>query len=67
MGVGDAVAGVDGWSDRVHVVRSDDPRLPADAVLVRPDGYVAWAGDDPAAALAAWCGRDRYQRVTTYP
>ena len=31
-------------TDRVRVVRSDDERLPAESVLVRPDGYVAWAG-----------------------
>src|SRR5690348_13453350 len=35
-------------------------------VLVRPDGYVAWAGHDPAAAseaVAAWCGRSVLVRV----
>jgi hypothetical protein len=41
-------AGYDGpW--RLPVVGAVEP--PA-AVLVRPDGYVAWAGTDPAAALA---------------
>ena len=47
--------------DRPDVVcgRHEDPALPA-AVLVRPDGYVAWASDRPvgagrlSAALDAW-------------
>jgi 2-polyprenyl-6-methoxyphenol hydroxylase-like FAD-dependent oxidoreductase len=55
--------------DRVTVVRYRDATatgLPA-AVLVRPDGYLAWASDEPdpvvraAAARAAvrlWCGPD---------
>jgi 2-polyprenyl-6-methoxyphenol hydroxylase-like FAD-dependent oxidoreductase len=50
-------------SDEIDLGRSDvtvavhvDPRLPA-AVLVRPDGYVAWAGEraEVAAAVGHWC------------
>ncbi|MEU8891353.1 rifampin monooxygenase [Streptomyces sp. NPDC048442] len=40
---------VEGWADRVdRVVDVVDPReeLDAPAVLLRPDGHVAWAGDD---------------------
>ncbi|HEX4705089.1 MAG TPA: FAD-dependent monooxygenase [Pseudonocardiaceae bacterium] len=53
-----------GWADRVdHVVASAE-QPPADAVLIRPDGYAAWiADDDPArrpatlaAALTTWFG-----------
>ncbi len=48
----------------VHYRRCTGARLPA-AMLVRPDGYIAWASDerDPgvragqaSAAVAAWCG-----------
>src|SRR5580704_236571 len=57
----------DGLPDQVRQIRytrSAGTRLPA-AALVRPDGYVAWASDDPdpkararAARAAAgwWCG-----------
>lgn len=48
------------WRDRVGLVRAEPPLPGVDAVLVRPDGHVAWAGTDPAtltAALTRWFGR----------
>jgi 2-polyprenyl-6-methoxyphenol hydroxylase-like FAD-dependent oxidoreductase len=47
------------WADRVDVLCVDTDEPPADAVLVRPDGFVAWAGGDADAlhaALARWFG-----------
>jgi 2-polyprenyl-6-methoxyphenol hydroxylase-like FAD-dependent oxidoreductase len=52
------------WTDRVDVV-SDSVvgEAPAEAVLVRPDGYVAWAAgpegtaDELRAALRTWFGQ----------
>ncbi|RJL22942.1 rifampin monooxygenase [Bailinhaonella thermotolerans] len=35
-----------GWADRVDHVVDGDAALDAPAVLLRPDGHVAWAGDD---------------------
>ncbi|MFF7459460.1 FAD-dependent monooxygenase [Kitasatospora sp. NPDC008115] len=58
-----------GWGDRVDVVGAKPAApAPAAAVLIRPDGHVAWAGDvvDGTAdgqrlldALAAWFGTAR--------
>jgi len=57
------------WQDRVSVVagRPVAQPPPADAMLIRPDGYVAWAAgpdaDDPARglpeALRTWFGTPR--------
>ncbi|GAB3150819.1 FAD-dependent monooxygenase [Micromonospora sonneratiae] len=51
---------VDAWSGRVRHVGVHG-ELGADAVLVRPDGYVGWAGEvgdstDLVAALNLWAG-----------
>jgi hypothetical protein len=60
--------GVAGWGDRVEVITVDAPRPPAAAVLVRPDGYVAWAGQDVHRglneALEMWFGAPRFMAVT---
>ncbi|WP_043636576.1 FAD-dependent monooxygenase [Nonomuraea candida] len=59
----DLVAQAAGWADRVDVVRAAADH-PADALLIRPDGYVAWtsaagAGHPLADSLARWFGRPR--------
>ncbi|MFI1968313.1 rifampin monooxygenase [Streptomyces cinnamoneus] len=50
---------VEGWADRVdHVVDVSD-ELEAPAVLLRPDGHVAWVGDDQQdllSQLPKWFG-----------
>ncbi len=59
-----------GWADRVDVVTaqlskvdSEDPLADAEIVLVRPDGYIAWAYpgavDKVDVALARWFGAPR--------
>ncbi|WP_189303234.1 FAD-dependent monooxygenase [Streptomyces albospinus] len=53
------------WSDRVERVRAEAERPYATALLVRPDGYTAWAAEGAVdtrslrAALTAWCGPER--------
>ncbi|WP_067840703.1 FAD-dependent monooxygenase [Nocardia lijiangensis] len=52
------------WKDRVDLVTAETDDRPADALLIRPDGYIAWVAtadehaDAPALreALARWFG-----------
>ncbi|MEV0092232.1 rifampin monooxygenase [Streptomyces sp. NPDC050738] len=50
---------VEGWADRVDHVTDVGEELDAPAVLLRPDGHVAWVGEDQAdllGALPTWFG-----------
>ncbi|MFJ6553967.1 FAD-dependent monooxygenase [Streptomyces luteogriseus] len=47
---------VAGWSDRVDHVVDVSEELDVPAVLLRPDGHVAWAGEDQR-ELVAWLPR----------
>ena len=60
-----------GWADRVDIVTVTPLRGVAgqlastEAILLRPDGHVAWAapgGDELSAALHRWCGLSRSRR-----
>ncbi|MEV5750998.1 hypothetical protein AB0L00_24510 [Actinoallomurus sp. NPDC052308] len=58
-GVRDAVRP---WAGRVEAVTARTDDAPAAAVLVRPDGYVAWAGEDVGGlreACTRWFGAPR--------
>ncbi|MEV7192517.1 rifampin monooxygenase [Streptomyces sp. NPDC093510] len=51
---------VGGWSDRVEHLADPTAELDAPCVLLRPDGHVAWIGDeqqDLDEHLARWFGR----------
>ncbi len=64
---GTAAAEARPWADRVDAVTAAMPEPPAAAMLIRPDGYIAWATDEfklseqPAleAALTRWFGAPR--------
>ncbi|MEV7096535.1 rifampin monooxygenase [Amycolatopsis sp. NPDC051045] len=48
-----------GWSDRVDLIADPTAALDAPAILLRPDGYVAWIGEhqqDLDEHLARWFG-----------
>lgn len=50
---------VAGWADRVDHVVDVSEELDVPAVLLRPDGHVAWVGDDQQdllGRLAEWFG-----------
>jgi 2-polyprenyl-6-methoxyphenol hydroxylase-like FAD-dependent oxidoreductase len=52
---------VAGWADRVSHVVDAGEELDVPAVLLRPDGHVAWVGDSQAgleAQLARWFGAE---------
>ena len=51
-----------GWEDRVDHVVDVSEELAAPAILLRPDGHVAWAGEDQdtlRSSLARWFGEPR--------
>jgi hypothetical protein len=51
---------VGGWSDRVDYLPDHTAQLDVPCVLLRPDGHVAWVGDDQQGLddhLARWFGR----------
>jgi hypothetical protein len=52
-----------GWADRVDIITARCAAPPAPALLIRPDGYIAWAGSASGQgsqglrqALTAWFG-----------
>jgi hypothetical protein len=49
----------EGWADRIDHVIDADAGVDVPAVLLRPDGHVAWVGDDQRdllARLPRWFG-----------
>jgi rifampicin monooxygenase len=51
---------VGGWSDRVDYLADPTAALDVPCALLRPDGYVAWIGDDQRDLndhLSRWFGR----------
>ncbi|QLL05642.1 FAD-dependent monooxygenase [Mycobacterium vicinigordonae] len=67
---GTAAEAARGWRHRVDIVSATAAENPAAAMLIRPDGYIAWATDavepfpepDLNAALLRWFGAPAPQR-----
>ena len=54
-----AIATVDGWTERVDRVIDTSAELEMASFLLRPDGHVAWIGDDQQElfdVFARWFG-----------
>lgn len=61
---------VDGWSDRVELVAGAIDELDEPAILLRPDGYIAWIGaeqSDLDGHLARWFGVTNAESRTEKP
>lgn len=53
------------WTDRVEHIADVSDEVEVPAMLLRPDGYVAWVGEDEAelhAHLATWFGAGSWRR-----
>ncbi|RDI60385.1 rifampin monooxygenase [Nocardia pseudobrasiliensis] len=51
---------IEGWSDRVDLIADPTAALDVPALLLRPDGYIAWIGEDQRDVndhLARWFGK----------
>ena len=51
---------VEGWSDRIDLIADPTAALEVPAILLRPDGHVAWIGDDQRDLddqLSRWFGQ----------
>jgi len=49
----------DGWSDRVDLITDSTAAIDVPALLLRPDGHIAWIGEDQQdleTRLARWFG-----------
>ncbi|SET87010.1 FAD-dependent monooxygenase [Nonomuraea wenchangensis] len=64
LDLGGGTDGLTGDDDWIEVVHAAGVRPPADALLIRPDGYVAWAGADGLAEAAGrWFGAGTASRA----